>query len=50
MFKAYFSADWLTRHLRPDYASQDVQATTICQAIKASVLPIEQLARAIPLL
>lgn len=49
--KAYFSDAWLARYFRPDYASQDIQATlvaftamTICQSIKTCDLSIERVA------
>ena len=49
--KAYFSDAWLAQYLRPDYTSQDVQATlvaftatTICQSIKGCESPIKRVA------
>ena len=49
--KAYFSEHWLAQHLRPEYASQDIQATLVAftatsirHAIMACQLPIEHVA------
>lgn len=49
--KAYFSDTWLAQHIRPQDASEDIQATlqaftatSISQAIKAHELPLEHVA------